>query len=238
MNRLESSSLDRLLDAYQQALGHELPNRFVGIQGLIEVVLEEEEACSSQARGLLAQVASQAQQAHHLVRALAEMGRVARKPGDITRFFAGLAWEEARARARWQAGTLNLQLSAMNPLPEIRASQEAVTRVLTELLLDGISRARERSWFGARLSGQSVGERFWHAELCEDAPVGSISPQQMMLDPFAAVDTNQEPRFGLFLARELTLGWGGELSWSSTDQGGAFHLTLPLAPTISEATSL
>src|SRR5689334_5074425 len=69
----------RLLACYQEALGHQLPNHLVALQGLARL-LEEAEAgrLGPEGRTYLGRLAALARQVDDTVRALAEVGRVCR----------------------------------------------------------------------------------------------------------------------------------------------------------------
>src|SRR4051794_21867794 len=70
----------QLLACFQQALGHELPNQLVAIQGLARLVQSEAaERLSPEACDFLARVVEQSRNCHCLVQSLAEMGRLLRQ---------------------------------------------------------------------------------------------------------------------------------------------------------------
>src|SRR5947207_648703 len=90
---------ERLIAAYQQALGHDLPNLLVAIQGMVRLLqTEEAERLSPEGREFLDQLAQASRRAHEWSRALSDVGRVVRDA-------AGVAPESVEEAAR-EAGTI------------------------------------------------------------------------------------------------------------------------------------
>src|SRR5437870_1875703 len=80
-DRRRLARAERLLACYRQAVGHELPNQLVAIQGLVRVLEFEEGArLSAEGRDYLQRLAAAAQRTHALLRTLAAIGRVGREP--------------------------------------------------------------------------------------------------------------------------------------------------------------
>ncbi len=79
----DGASADRLaplLAALQQALGHDLPNQLIAVQGLARLLeLEQGERLSAEGRDYLARLAAAAARAHALVAELAGLVRQARQ---------------------------------------------------------------------------------------------------------------------------------------------------------------
>ena len=82
--RRRVEQLERVLACFQKALGHELPNQLVALQGLARLVEEEQAArLNDEGRALLLRVANLARRADVLVRSLAEIGRLTCDPGPV-----------------------------------------------------------------------------------------------------------------------------------------------------------
>jgi light-regulated signal transduction histidine kinase (bacteriophytochrome) len=70
-----------LLACFQKALGHELPNRLVAVQGLARLLLlDKASQLDAEGRDYLERLAAAVRQADEMVRALAELGRQLRDP--------------------------------------------------------------------------------------------------------------------------------------------------------------
>src|SRR5262245_55828958 len=79
--RRELERACRLLACFQQALGHELPNQLVALQGLLRLLEAEASDClDAECRGVLQRLVTLAQRTHALVNDLAELGRLGREP--------------------------------------------------------------------------------------------------------------------------------------------------------------
>src|SRR5207253_9653137 len=75
-----SERTGRLLACYQKALGHELPNQLVAVQGLLRLLdAEAGHRLDADDRALLQRVIALAQRAHGLVNELAELSRAGRE---------------------------------------------------------------------------------------------------------------------------------------------------------------
>ncbi len=76
--------LELLQACLQSALGHELHNRLVAVQGLAQVLLlEQAERLDDEGRDYLTRLATGVRQADVMVRSLDELGRLLRDPGSV-----------------------------------------------------------------------------------------------------------------------------------------------------------
>ncbi len=77
---LPHDSLDDLLALLQKALGHELPNHLVAVQGLARMLeMEQAERLDDEGKDYLRRLAAAAQRAHELARSLADRVRAERR---------------------------------------------------------------------------------------------------------------------------------------------------------------
>src|SRR5207237_1403241 len=126
---------ERLLALLQKALGHELPNQLVAIQGLARVLeLEEGERLGAEGKEFLGRLAAAAQRPHELIRMLGEFIRASRAvPLDRPTALAtavGQAVMEIRQLAT--AGSIEYHLPEGDVFLWIAGP--ALHRVLVELL--------------------------------------------------------------------------------------------------------
>jgi len=226
--------IERLLALLQKALGHELPNQLLAIQGLARVLdMEEGERLRPESKEFLARLAAAAQRTHELIRMLAEFIRATRMaPPDRPTL---LATAVAQALMDVAARGGSSQLSSPGPieydLPKgdvfLSIPSAALHRVLVELLryAVGTVAAGQKPCLriGARATAEAVD--LWIADNS-----GGLSEEQQrrLLEPFAgrlggAAGTGLE----LILAQHLVECWGGSLHIQSVpQQGNTFTLRL------------
>src|SRR5262245_60700475 len=93
---------ERLLACYQQALGHELPNQLVALQGLARLVeADAGERLDEEGRACLVRLADMARRAHAFVAELADVGRTVRKAEAPAEVSLEELCREAAAEVNW-----------------------------------------------------------------------------------------------------------------------------------------
>jgi signal transduction histidine kinase len=219
---------DGLLDCFQEALGHQLPNHFVALQGLARLLQETEgPRLSAEGREYLGRLATLAGQSARLVRALAELGRLCRdahtggpvSPAEVAR--------EAAAEVQASDGAAAITYDFPPDLPAARVSRPPLTQALVQLLRNAV-RAAKGGVARVRLGGRAVpgGAEVWVAD---DGPgLPPLTPGQLFA-PFRP-GPREGLGLGLFLVRQLVARWGGRLRVESRPGAGAcFTLFLPAA---------
>jgi signal transduction histidine kinase len=221
--------VERLLALLQKALGHELPNQLLAIQGLTRVLdMEEGERLGAEGKDFLARLAAAAQRTHELIRMLADLVRAARAglPEQPTGLAAAIA----------QAVMAVKQLSAVGPieydLPEgdlfIWMSGVALHKVLVELLRHARRAIPADREARIRIGGRAIpdGVEFWVAD---NGSGLSDEQRQRLFEPFAG-RTGADPGTGLelILVRQLVESCGGALRVESVpEQGNRFIVSVP-----------
>src|SRR5262245_53669331 len=137
----ELAVVRRLLGAYQQALGHDLPNKLVALQGLAGL-LEQEcgGSLAGEARACLERLITLSRQLHSQVNTLADVGRTCRAPGPVVPVSLDELLAEVQASINYHRPG-RLALSSDGPLPTVLLPRPAARRVLLELLEFGARRA-------------------------------------------------------------------------------------------------
>ncbi len=133
---------DTLLACFQHFLGHDLPNCFVGAQGLARLVLATlETEPVEKLRALLEQLADLVRLTDEEVRHLAALGRLIQNPGPPTPVDLGELCREAAAAARWLCGQPPV-VYHISDLPvanvPVRLVREAVLQVLRAAFAAGL----------------------------------------------------------------------------------------------------
>src|SRR6266849_10400467 len=128
-------SRERLLAAYQQALGHELPNRLVAIQGLVQLLqLEEADNLGAGGRAYLHQLAGLSRRAHEMVRALAEVGQAVRAAQSSAPTDVADVAREAGLAVNQLYPQVCIEYHFTNPAPRLRVARPALYQVIDHLL--------------------------------------------------------------------------------------------------------
>jgi signal transduction histidine kinase len=216
---------DRLLALLQRALGHELPNRLIAIQGFVQLLsLEEADHLGAEGKEYLQRLTAATQRTAGLIKALAEFVRSARDSEVAETFTLNEALREAVAEVKQLYPQTNIGYDLTEPGPRVRVSRAAFRRVAVHLLRNACQAAaptRElRIEVGACESPETV--EFW----VNDNGRGLTSLQLARLhEPFVGKDG---PGLGLTLVRHLVESWGGTVRvQSEPDQGSTFSVSVP-----------
>jgi signal transduction histidine kinase len=215
-----------LLAAFQEALGHELPNRLVAIQGLARLLEVDVAGIGAEHRLLLARIAEGAERAHRLVRTLAQVGHLCREacshlPTDVIEASreAGAAWSALSSGAR-------LEYDLPKVLPPVAASRPALTRAILELLRNAALAAPSAAFpveLGGRATPSAV--EVWVADHGRGLP--EVPPERLFA-PFQHSVSPAGLGLGLFIVRQLVACWHGAIHVRSTPETGArFALLVP-----------
>jgi signal transduction histidine kinase len=218
--------LERLLGCFQKALGHELPNQLVALQGLARLVeMEQAERLDDEGRSHLLRLADLTRRADGLVRTLAEIGRLTREPAPIEE--ASLA-ETAREAAA-EVNLLSSGWSIVYPIdPEaavLPVSRRSLRLVLVHLLRNAVQAG------GGRASPIEVASRrapegaeWWVKDDGRGLPEAQAG---RLFECFAGGGT---AGLGLFLVRQIVAGWGGALRIQSEPGVGTTFTVLVRIP--------
>jgi two-component system sensor histidine kinase HydH len=217
---------EQLLACFQKALGHELPNQLVAIQGLARL-LEGESGLGPEGRALVGRLVDLTRRADGLVRALADLGRLCRErapgpplaPADVAR--------EAAAAVNFVSPEVAIEYDLENALPHLTVPRRALYQVLLHLLHNAVQSAAPGRPLRVALGGSHgpEGVSFWVADNgrgLDDAQVGQV------FDPFPGGAAGEDG-LGLFLVRLVVAGWGGTVR-AASEPGKGTRLTVLVPP--------
>jgi signal transduction histidine kinase len=217
-----------LLAAYQQALGHELPNRLVAIQGLARIVLSDQGARLDPAgRELLERLADLTQRTDLLVRALAEVGRLDRgtelaEPVPLTDLVA-----EAVAEVKILFKHHTVEYIIQNCMPIVVVARRGLYAVLHHLLRNAARAVQANPAARVEVGACQTpdGVEFWVA----DNGCGLSAAQQLhLIEPFRGDAGSEGQGIGLFLVRQVVASWNGSVRvQSEPGKGATFTIRLP-----------
>jgi len=232
----ESAEPRRLLEQvqqlwalFQQVVGHDLPNHFISIQGLVRVLeLEENAKLSSQGRDYLRRLANNVGRIQTLIGGLAEIGRARRENEGAERLALADVAREAAAEVNhlFQGVTIGYHFP-QTPLVLI-VPRSGLRRVLVHLLRNAVEAASP---------GQSVcieiGTRVTEAKAefsVADNGRGLAPERCQQLRDFLSgqTSTTPGPGLGLVLVREVLSRWDCSLQVESEPgRGSIFTVRLP-----------
>jgi signal transduction histidine kinase len=220
---------ERLLAAYQQALGHDLPNLLVAIQGMVQLMqTEEAERLSPEGREFLDQLAHSSRRAHEWSRALAEVGHAVRDSGGTAPESVAEAADEAGFIIKQLYPYIYIEYHFSHPPPRLLVGRAALQQIFVELL-----RAAAEAVHGDPTPFVRVGAREVRGELdiwVAHSGQSLTEPERERLfePPAPGNDPHGKGRWGLFLVRQLVETWGGAVAAeSSLTRGATFHIRLP-----------
>jgi two-component system, OmpR family, sensor histidine kinase KdpD len=235
----ELQEADRIKSALLAKVSHELRSPLTTILGALRTIAANDERLAPEDRRDLLEMSSR--QGERL-KQLIEQLLVAAHPDDpvlgqsgivlVDRGVVDLA-ELTRAAVRGTArrfGGRTIELRAPGPL-RVRAEPAAVTQILTSLLDNAckFSPDDEPVQVTAEASGQLA------VIAVQDAGPGvAARDQQRIFERFALANERGGVGLGLYVARQLARGQGGEVliatdAGASASQGARFELRLPLA---------
>jgi signal transduction histidine kinase len=201
----------RLLDCWQRALGHELPNQMLGIAGLARLLEEtQSERLDADGRDCLERLIEAAQRGGRLLDALAELGTLCREVGADEGVSLVEVAQEAEAEANLLGKEAVIEYDFQTDLPNLAVSRRALHQVLAHLLRNAIEAAQPSRLLRIRVGGRTCAEgvEFWVA----DNGCGlRLARPERLFEPFANRRGEDSWGLGLFLVREIVAAWHGTL---------------------------
>jgi signal transduction histidine kinase len=219
---------ERLLACFQKALGHELPNQLVAIQGL-SCLLQQDEAdrLSPEGRECLGRQAAAVRRTHALVNELAEVGRAGRLALAGGCAVLGEVVREAAAEVNQLAPAPAIEYHIANPHQVLSVPETSLRQVLVALLGHAARGPAARVEVGARATPGGV--ELWVAD---DRPALELGAAEGLFEPFPpAANAGAGGPLGLFLCSLLAEAWGGTLTvLPQPGRGTRFLLSIPACP--------
>ncbi len=218
-------SLAPLLACLRRALGHEVPNQLVAIQGLVRLLNEEEGArLGADGRDYLGRVAAGARRLHALAAELAGLVRLQEAAPVPERVDFAEAVAEVAAELKQLDSGLTLVYDPLRSAPSLAVSPSAFRRVLL-LLVRHLAAAGPAGGRRVELRCATADGRAVARVVVEGTPL-TAARRERLFEPFAEPG---ETGLELFVARRLAEAWGGSLRLDEdTGAGTAFLLDAPL----------
>jgi signal transduction histidine kinase len=220
---------ERLLFGYQQALGHELPNRLIGIQGLARLVLADHgDRLDPGGRELLERLADLARRTDRMVRALAQVGQLDRATDPPEEVPLTEAVAEVVAEVKLLFNRYPIVYIIQRSMPTVMVARRGLHAVLQHLLRNAARavQANAAACIEAGARPTAAGLELW---ITDNGCGLSPARQRNLFEPFQGDPAAGSDGLGLFLVRQLVAGWGGSVrARSEPGKGATFTVRFPL----------
>jgi signal transduction histidine kinase len=211
--------LEMQLVLCQKALGHDLPNQMVALQGLARM-LETELGpdVSPDTHTLVVRLAALAKLADENMRALAALSKLCRDPGPVETLNVGDVVREAAVWVRILFRGQDVEYHLHEDMPVVAASRAPLYHVFTQLLRNAFQAAVTGQKLAIEVGASRVegGVELW----LRDNGGGMGESQLGQLRATLAGERGAGAGLGLVLVRQIVAGWRGAVRIrSETGQG-------------------
>jgi signal transduction histidine kinase len=211
MNARDPGRLDRLLACLQAALGHELPNRLVALQGLLRAVeADAGDRLDSEQREFLGRAAGVARRTHLLVEELARLVRDARETPAPAECDLDDVVRETAAEVNQLDPAAVIEYHVADPV-RVKLSPLFLRPILVRLVR-ALARAAGSGGplrVEVGVDGRAGGLRLW---LRDDGPGWPADRLARAFEPFAGGAREDDTGLGLYPVRHLVEGRGGRVA--------------------------
>jgi signal transduction histidine kinase len=201
--------LEAQLALYQKAMGHDLHNQMVALQGLAQMLATElGPDVAPDVRALVGRLASLSLEADENMQALAALGRLCRQPGPAETLDLGKLAHEAATELKILFKEQPVDYHFQRDMPTVTTARAPLYQLLTQLL---------RNAFQAAVPGQpltvEVGARRAESGGVEvrvgDSGRGMSEFQLRQAQAALAGEPGGGTDLGLVLVRQVVAGWCG-----------------------------
>jgi signal transduction histidine kinase len=215
--------IDRLLACLRTALGHELPNRFVATQGLLQILsLAASQHFDAEHQEYLRRVTALVRRSQVLVSELNQLVRVSHLQADGETTLGEIVPEAvAELKQLCPGAVVHPRLADAGPI--VKLSPLVLRQILVQLMKALVTRAGSGVAVTVELGAvrDDNGVRVW---LRDDGPGWASDQLPKVFEPFTGAETDSG--LGLYPVRHLVESWGGTVAvTSSPGAGTTFTLT-------------
>jgi signal transduction histidine kinase len=221
-HRLEKA--EQLLACFQQAVGHDLPNHLVSLQGLLRILeLEDAGSLSPEGREYLRRLAALALRMQALIGSLAEIGRTRRQAHPAEPLLLEEVAREAAAELNQLYPGRSLEYDFSHACLVLTSARPALRRVLVQLMRHAVQAAPEDRRLHIAVGGRP-GVEFWVAD-----DGGGLTPEQLhQARELCAGRPAKQTDLGLVLVAQLVDQWHATVRVDAEPgKGTVFTVVLP-----------
>jgi hypothetical protein len=223
---------NRLMELLRPTIHHDLPNMLVALQGLLQMLRQEEAGRLSPAgQEYLQRLSAIAQKLQGTVSALRHISKADNSTTPSERIALAELLREVVAACKQLLPRSHLVVHASLAITEVCAPPPSLQQALLEAVRLLASQAGGGEWHCAvtarpRPEGVEITLGTWTAPSDETVKAGTPP-----LSEAGAIDYNffgPEQRLNLVLVAELARNWGGHLTtWEVPGQGKCLRMTVP-----------
>jgi signal transduction histidine kinase len=200
----DAERMRQFLDCVCRILGHDLPNHFIALKGLAQLLaVEEEERLTSEGKEYVGRMAAAADRAHALTLSLASAGRLVLQPPTAESVDVAEAVAEALAVVKALCPRHTVAYDVPQAPYLVTVPRLSLDRVLVGLLRQACSVASEHGTVRVNVEAKADTE-----------PV-EVSISDVSNSPSIDANGNRD----LFIARLLVEAWGGRLRLAAEPTG-------------------
>ena len=200
---------ERQLALYQKALGHDLPNQMVALQGLARMVeLELGPAAAPDALSFAGRLATLARQVDENMRALAALGRLCSHSGPLEKLDLGDLIREAAAEVKVLFAGRAVDYHLQDDMPIVTTTRAPLYQVLTQLLRNAMQAANAGRELAVEIGAHRVAPDGVEIRISDNGR--GMSPFQLeQVRATLAGEPGGGTGLGLVLVRQVVAGWRG-----------------------------
>jgi two-component system sensor histidine kinase KdpD len=217
---------DWLLACLQKALGHDLPNQLVALQGFLQLLRLEEAGLTAESRDYLERATGAAMRCDSLVRGLADLVRSVRTPETPGSVHLEGIVHEAVAEVKQGFADRLPQFYIDILIPVLKVPPNGFRRVLSKLLRQAVLLADTERPI-VRVSAREATGAI-ELRLVANGPGLGAESRESFFDGLDDRDERATDRLGRLLMRFLVNSYGGTVLAAEEPAGGiALVVTLP-----------
>jgi signal transduction histidine kinase len=225
-DRLEQA--EQLLACFRQAVGHDLPNQLIAIQGLLNILaLEETERLSPDGQEYLQRLLAATERAHALVSSLAELGRIRSNNQRPEMLSLKEVAQEVAARLNHLYSGRTIEYDWPEPAFHLEVPRLALEQVLLHLMRNAVQAARDDLPIRIEVHARAIATQreFWITDNGRGLTTEQLHQLRELFCGRTPVGLGEG--LGLVLVRQYVFRWGGRLSVASEPgRGSTFTVTL------------
>lgn len=236
----EARRIERTRRDFVANASHELKTPLAAIRGLAETILQDEEIAPDTARAFVQRILAQSERLSQLVREMLALSRAeagSDAPSPVATELGAAVWHGLDTYAPLaQARTVALHYDAPDAPLHVRASQEALERIVGNLLDNAVKYSPPSGRVQVRLVAEGVLARL---SVRDEGPGIAAEYHDRVFERFFRVDESRSREaggtgLGLAIVKHLAVALGGRVGVESAPgRGSEFSVWIPLvaAPT-------